>query len=70
MDKAPGFEPGDWGFESSRVGFMNPVPGWGPTQVRGVNGMRCSSEEERRPHKPDGRGFESHHRDFFHAFAP
>ncbi len=46
------------------LAFMNPVPAWGPTQVRGVHGLRCSSEEEQRPHKPDGRGFESHHRDF------
>ena len=35
MDKAPGFEPGDWGFESSRVGFMRPVSSWGPPRKNG-----------------------------------
>ncbi len=38
--------------------------------VQVVHGLRCSSEEERRPHKPNGRGFESHHRDWFFPSAP
>jgi hypothetical protein len=89
--EAPGFEPGVWRFESSRVGFSGSRSSVGgsvrstrgrsmvrvhPGSLRrraGAEGpggrhacaqLRCSSEEERRLHKPDGRGFESRHRDF------
>ena len=36
---------------------------WAPCGAGLRARLRCSSEEERRFHKPDGRGFESHHRD-------